>query len=199
MIAHTLEVAFKILSLDDHRTSAVVGMKTERLGLKEVLVEEQDDMVLLIIDQAKRADTTWFESEVLEHAFGAGEREFAWGVLACGKECSFEALLEVVDSQVVLAVEADEVVLCTLVVAHEDVLAMHTAVVLPPAFGLFDSLTLGVVVAGKRYLIIRQVCQYLFLSCHNYYRSQQSCLKITSFEDRAEPLKIALLESAFSL
>ena len=49
-----------------------------------------------------------------------------------------------------VAVEADEVVLRTLVVAHEDILAMHTAIVLPPAFGLLDGLALGVVVAGVR-------------------------------------------------
>jgi len=57
-----------------------------------------------------------------------------------------------------VAVEADEVMLGTLVVAHEDVLAMHTAIVLPPAFGLLDGLTLGVVVAFKRYLMLSEVC-----------------------------------------
>ena len=112
-------------------------------------------MVILIIDKTKRADTTRFESEVLEHAFGASEREFAWGVFACGKERSFEALLEVVDSQVMVAVKTDEVMLCTLVVAHEDVLAMHTAVVLPPTLGLLDGLAFGMVVAFKRYLMLR--------------------------------------------
>jgi hypothetical protein len=40
MVANALEVAFKILSLDDHRASAVVRVKTERLSLQEVLVEE---------------------------------------------------------------------------------------------------------------------------------------------------------------
>ena len=49
-----------------------------------------------------------------------------------------------------VAVKADEVMLGTLVVAHEDILAMHTAIVLPPAFGLLDGLALGVVVAGVR-------------------------------------------------
>jgi hypothetical protein len=153
-----LEVAFKILSLDDHRASAVVRVKTERLSLQEVLVEEEDHVVLCVVDKTKRADTTGFESEVFEHTLGASKGEFARGVFTCGKEGSFEALLQVVDSQVVLAVEADEVVLRTLVVAHEDVLAMHAAIILPPAFGLLDGLTLGVVVAFKRYLMLSEVC-----------------------------------------
>ena len=115
-------------------------------------------MVFSVVDQTEGANATGFESEVFEHTFGAGEGKFARGVLACGKERSFKALLEVVDGQVVLAVEADEVMLRTLVVAHEDVLAMHTAVVLPPALGLLDSLAFGVVVAGVRYLMLSEVC-----------------------------------------
>ena len=107
-------------------------------------------MVVRIVDKTERADAAWFESEVLEHAFGAGKGEFARGVLACGKERSFEALLKVMNSQVVVAVKAYEVVLRALVVAHEDVLAMNTAVVLPPTLGLLDGLALGVVVAGER-------------------------------------------------
>ena len=54
-----------------------------------------------------------------------------------------------------LAVKADEVVLRPFVVAHEDILAMYTAIVLPPTFGLLDSLTFRMVITGKRYLIIR--------------------------------------------
>ena len=40
MIAHALEVALEVLPLDDHCATAVIGVKTERLGLQEVLVEE---------------------------------------------------------------------------------------------------------------------------------------------------------------
>ena len=115
-------------------------------------------MVFSVVDQTKWANATGFEAKVFEHTFGAGEGKFARGVLACGKERSFEALLQVVDSQVMVAVKADEVVLRTLVVAHEDVLAMHTAIILPPAFSLFNGLALGVVVAFKRYLMLSEVC-----------------------------------------
>ena len=98
LVAYELEVALEILSLDDYRASAIVRVKTERLSLQEVLVEEEDHVVLFIVDQTKWANATGFESEVFEHTFGAGEGEFARGVFACGKERSFEALLQVMDS-----------------------------------------------------------------------------------------------------
>lgn len=155
---YILEVSLKILQLDDHRASAVVGVKAERIGLEEVLIEEQDHMVVCVVDKTEGANASWLEAKVFEHAFGAGEGKFARGVLACGKERGFEALLQIVDCQVMVAVKADEVVLRTLVVAHEDVLAMHTAVVLPPTLGLLDGLAFGVVVAGERYLMLGEVC-----------------------------------------
>ena len=77
MVAHTLEVAFKIFSLNDHRTPAIVGVETERLSIEQVLVEEQDHMVVCIVDKTERADAAWFESEVLEHTFRASKGEFA--------------------------------------------------------------------------------------------------------------------------
>jgi hypothetical protein len=39
--------------------------------------------------------------------------------------------------------------LIALVIAHKDVLAMHTTIILPPAFRLLDGLTLGMIVALK--------------------------------------------------
>ena len=115
-------------------------------------------MVVLVVDKTERADAAWFESEVFEHTFGASKREFARGVLACGQKRSFEALLQVVDSQVMVAVKADEVVLRTLVAAHEDILAMHAAIVLPPTLGLLDGLALRVVIAGVRDVVLSEVC-----------------------------------------
>jgi hypothetical protein len=58
LVAYELKVALEVFTFDNHRASAIIGVKTERLGLQEVLVKEQDDMVLLVINQTKRADTT---------------------------------------------------------------------------------------------------------------------------------------------
>ena len=57
-----------------------------------------------------------------------------------------------------VAMKADQIVLIAFVIAHEDILAMYAAIVLPPAFGFLDGLTLGVVVAGERYLMLSEVC-----------------------------------------
>ena len=54
--------------------------------------------------------------------------------------------------------KANQIVLIALVIAHKDVLAMHTAIVLPPAFSLLDGLALGMVVAGERYLMLSEIC-----------------------------------------
>ena len=120
MVAHTLEIALEVLQLDDYRASAVIGVKAERLGMEEVLVKEQDHMVFGVVDKTEGTNASWLEAEVFEHTLRTSEREFAGGVFACGKERSFEALLQVVDSQVMVAVKADEVVLRPFVVAHED-------------------------------------------------------------------------------
>lgn len=65
------------------------------------------------------------------------------------------------DSKVVVAVEAYEVVAVTLVVTQEDVLAMHRAIVLPPAAGLLYGLAFGMGVTGIFYSVLVKVCQHL--------------------------------------
>ena len=55
----------------------------------------------------------------------------------------------------IVAMEADQIMLIAFVIAHEDILTMYATIVLPPAFSLFNGLTFGMVIAGKRYLIIR--------------------------------------------
>ena len=123
-------------------------------------------MLFFVINESKGADAAGFESQIAHHAFGTGKREFAGRVLTRCQQGSFEPLLQIVDSQVMIAVKADEVMLRALVVAHEDILAMHAAIVLPPAFSLLDGLALGVVVARVWYVMRSQVIQHLFLSFH---------------------------------
>ena len=60
MVAHALEVALEVLPLDDYRATAVIGVKTERISLEEVLIEEQDHMMLFVVDQTKWTHATWF-------------------------------------------------------------------------------------------------------------------------------------------
>ena len=125
-------------------------MEGERLGLLEVRVEEEDDVMLLIIDQSEGRDTTRLEAEVLHHALGRGEAEFAGRVEASGHEALLETVLHVVDVHVMVAMEADEVVLVAFVIAEEKILAVDATVVFPPTLSFLDGLAFGVTVAGVR-------------------------------------------------
>ena len=71
------------------------------------------------------------------------------------------------NSEIVLAVEAYEIVLCTFVVAHEDILAMHAAIIFPPTLRLLDGLAFGMVVAGEWDMVFSEITEYFFLSFHN--------------------------------
>lgn len=61
----------------------------------------------------------------------------------------FEAMLQVVDVQIVVAIEADEVMLITLVVAQKDVFTMHTTVILPPSLGFLDGFAFWMCIARE--------------------------------------------------
>ena len=73
-------------------------------------------------------------------------------------------MFDVMNSEVVVAWEADEIVLVTFVVAHEDVLAMHAAVIVPPTFGFLDGLTFGVVVGGEGYVVLCEIAKHPLLA-----------------------------------
>ena len=75
-------------------------------------------------------------------------------------------MFQVVYGEVVVAVEAYEIVAVALVVAEEEVLAVHAAVVFPPSSRLLDGLSLGVVVVGERDVVFSEICEYGFFSCH---------------------------------
>ena len=51
-------------------------------------------------------------------------------------------------------------------IAHKDILAVHATIIFPPAFRLLNGFAFGVVVAGVRYLMLCQICQYFLLSFH---------------------------------
>ena len=67
------------------------------------------------------------------------------------------------DVKVMVAMEAYEVMAVTLMIAHEDILAMHASIIFPPSFGFFDGLSLWVIVTSERDVMFTQVCQYGFL------------------------------------
>lgn len=168
-ISDRFEVLSELLLTDHYRATAIVGVETERSGVLQVLVEKQDYVMFGIIDQPEGTDAAGFQPEITHHPLGACEREFAGSGVSCGLQRGFEPLLQVVNSQVVVAIETDQIVLIALVVAHKDVFAMHTPVVVPPAFRLLDGLALGVVVARIIDVMRLQIPLYLFLPIHKIY------------------------------
>ena len=92
------------------------------------------------------------------------------------------------DVEVVVAMETDEVVLVALVVAHEDVLAMHRPVVPPPALCLFDGLAFRVIVAGEGNVVLLEVIEHYILSfcCHTVVNSDNYVAKVQQIIKKEE-------------
>ena len=165
-IAHTLQVAHEVGPAYDHRATAIVGVETERFGALQTFVKEQVDMVFLIVYQAKGAHAARFQPQIAFHTLCRGKAELAGRRQSARLEVRLETLFQLPDVQCGVAVETHQIMPVTLVVAQENVLAMHAAVVLPPPLGLLDGLALGVVVARVWYVMRSQVIQHLFLSFH---------------------------------
>ena len=70
--------------------------------------------------------------------------------------------------EVVVAVEAHEIMPVSLMVAEEQVLAVHTAVVLPPLLGLLDGFALGVVIASERNPMLLKIGEHRLLPLAYY-------------------------------
>ena len=105
--------------------------------------------MLGIVDESEWRDAARFEPQIAHHALRRGETEFARSGFPCCLQLLFEAMLQVVDVQIVVAIEADEVMLIPFVVAQKDVFAMHTTVILPPLLGFFDGFPFGMCIARE--------------------------------------------------
>ena len=58
------------------------------------------------------------------------------------------------DVKVVVAMVADEIMLVSLMVAHEDILAMYTTIILPPTLCLLYGLSFGMIITFKRNIVL---------------------------------------------
>ncbi len=76
-------------------------------------------------------------------------------------------MIQIVYGEVVVAVETHEIMPVSLVVAEEEILAVHAAVILPPLFSLLYGLSFGVVVVGEWYVMFSEIVQYCFFACHD--------------------------------
>ena len=80
-------------------------------------------------------------------------------------------MLQVVNGEIVVAVEAYEIMAVAFVVAEEEVLAVNAAIVLPPSFRFLDGFAFGVVVAGEWDVVFLKVVKNLYLSCRYLFHS----------------------------
>ena len=138
-------------------------MKAQRLGVYESAVEEKDHVEIGVVDESERTDATRFETKVSLHPFRRGKREFAGSSETLRNQHILEPMFDVMNCQIVITGEADQVMLVAFVVAHKDVLAMHTPVVLPPAFGFLYRLAFGVIVGRERNPVFAEIAQHVFL------------------------------------
>ena len=168
-IAQDLKAALQICASDDHGAPAVIRMERECLGLLQVGIKEEDDVMFLIVDQTEGRDTTWFQAEVTHHAVRRGETEFARRVETCCHESLLEAMFHVVDVHIMVAMEADEVVLVAFMIAEEKILAVDAAILSPPALGLLDGLAFGMAVAGVRDVMRVKPRQDLLCTLADYF------------------------------
>ena len=120
-------------------------------------------MVVGVVNKPERADRTRFQAQISHHPFGRSKRQFAGGFLALRDEDLLQPMLYVMNRQVFVARETDEVMLVALVIAHEDILAMHRPVVVPPTLRLLDGLAFGVVIGREGDVMVLQIPQHFLL------------------------------------
>ena len=130
-------------------------------------VEEEMDVVVGVVDETEGRHTARLQPQIALHALGRGKRQLAARRQALRHKRLLEPVLQVVDVQVVVAMETHQIVLVALVVAEEEVLAMHASVIVPPPLGFLDGLSFGVVVALEGNLMSPQIVQDCFLSRHD--------------------------------
>lgn len=167
---------FEVLKADNNCSPAIIWVKGERLSagvwivlvVQQAFVEEEVHMMLCVVDETEGRDAAWFKSQVLHHPLWRSKGELAARRLSLCLECLFQSGFEVVDVEVVVTMEADEIVLVALVVAHKNVLAVDRAIVLPPALCLLNRLALGVVVASEGDVMFPEIAEYFVLSFRSH-------------------------------
>ena len=131
--------------------------------IKQAGIEEEVYMMLTVVDESEGRDAARFEPKVLHHAFWRSERELSTRGFPLRLKCRFESNLEVVNVQIMVTMEADEVVLVAFMVSHEDVLAVNGSVLAPLTFRLFDCLALRMLVTREWYVVFPKKRENFFL------------------------------------
>ena len=177
-VAQCCKITLEVRQRNHHRSAAIVGVKRERLavGIPVVPVVEQSrikeklHMMFAVVDEAEGRNTSRLKAKIPHHPFGRSKRKLAARRFALRLQRLLQASLQVVDVQVVVAMEANQVVLIAFVVAHEDVLAVHRTIILPPPLSLLNGFALRVVVTSEGNVVLSQIGKDSFLSFRHKIR-----------------------------
>jgi hypothetical protein len=171
-VAHCGKISLEVRQRNHNRSAAIVGVKRERLavGIPVVPIVEQSrikeklHMMFAVVDEAEGRNTSRLKAKIPHHPFGRSKRKLSARRFALRLQRLLQASLQVVDVQVVVAMEANQVVLIAFVVAHEDVLAVHRTIILPPSLSLLNGFALRVVVTSEGNVVLSQIGKDSFLS-----------------------------------
>lgn len=151
-----VQIAFELRERNDDRRPIVIGMETEARTRTKIAIEKQVYMILRIVDQPERRHRPGQQPQITFHA-----------LLRCERQLSLmQPVFEVVNCHVVAAVEADQIVAVTLVVAEKEILAVRRAVVVPILAGDFDRRRLGMFIPFVTYAVRIQIVKYDLSSFH---------------------------------
>ena len=87
-------------------------------------------------------------------------------------------MLKVMNIKVMVTMEANEIMFVSLMVTHENILAMNTSIIFPPTLGFLYGLSLGVIITRERYIVTSQIVENLFLSFHIPYPNNKDKAKV---------------------
>ena len=163
-IADAGQVLLESVLADDYRSATVIGMERERVRFLQAAIQKENDMMVGIVDQPERTDTSGFKSQVSHHPLERSKREFAGRFESLRDEDILEPMLDIMNRQIVVTGETDEVMLIALMIAHEDIFAMNGTIVMPPPFGFLYSLSFGMIIGREGDMMFVQIAQDALLA-----------------------------------
>ena len=143
-VAHVLQETFEILALHDERGGVDAGVEAHALSVLQLPVEEDMYVVFGVVDESERRYGTGHHAQILHQPLLGGKAQFAL----------VQLFFDVVDVHVLVAIEADQIVLVALVVAEEEVLAVFGIVSRPVLLCNFD---------GRRRRVLQVFVRYVQL------------------------------------
>lgn len=155
-VAAEFEVTQEIRRTDDDGGGVVVGVKTQGRLVEQVPVGKEVHVVFRVVDQSEGRHRAGEQPQVAFHPFFGGEGQFAL----------MQPLFQVVDGQVLGAVEDDQVMAVAFLVAEKQILAVHRTVLPPVLLGFFDGGSGRVVVRLERDAVCSEVVVNVLFSGH---------------------------------